>query len=104
VIEEGDMGDFEVDPAQLRVAARSAQQAADAVRKLELSRVTELAAALPGTQSAGTAGRLGPHWKGFTDNWAGGMDSYAKALTTSADDYEARDQGGAHGIRQAGGR
>lgn len=98
------MEGFEAGPAQLRASANAAQRAADVVRGLELGRVTELAGALPGTESAGTAGQLGPHWKSFTDKWAGGMDSYATALTSSADDYQARDGDAARGLGRAGGR
>ncbi|CAM4074306.1 hypothetical protein KIPE111705_39205 [Kibdelosporangium persicum] len=85
------MTGFEVDPKVLRAAADAAKQAAGVVSKLELGRVAELATALPGTQSAGTAGELGPHWEGATDKWAKGMDSYAGALTTAAGQYEARE-------------
>jgi hypothetical protein len=75
-------------------AARSteaAQQAASVVRELELGRVAELAAALPGTESAGTAAELGPHWADTCVRWAQGMDSYASALTSAAEDYQEQD-------------
>jgi hypothetical protein len=54
------MGDFEVDPAQLR------------------------AAALPGTESAETAGQLGPHWKSFTVGDSGPVLIMRLILTLTA--------------------
>ncbi|MGH3915992.1 MAG: hypothetical protein ACRDTC_21675, partial [Pseudonocardiaceae bacterium] len=68
------MTGFEVDPRALRVAADAAKRAAGVVRKLELGRVAELATALTDTESARTAGELGPHWEGTTDKWAKGVD------------------------------
>ncbi|ASO21080.1 uncharacterized protein YukE [Actinoalloteichus hoggarensis] len=94
------MTDFEVDPAALRAAADAAQQAADVVRTLDLGRVTELATALPGTESAGTAGQLGPHWEDSCASWAEGMNSYAANLNSAADDYQERDDANAHGFGQ----
>lgn len=58
------MTGFDVGPGVLRAAATAARQAAGVVRGLELGRVADLAAALPGTASGGTAGELGPHWEG----------------------------------------
>ncbi|MCP2256619.1 hypothetical protein LX15_000302 [Streptoalloteichus tenebrarius] len=98
------MSGFEVDPEALRVAAGAARQAAEVVRKLELGRVAVLAAALPGTESAGTAGRLGRHWEASGKKWAEGMASYADALTSAARDYQARDDAAAHSFGMTGGR
>jgi uncharacterized protein YukE len=101
---EGRMTGFDVDPKALRAAADAAKQAAGVVRELELGRVAELAAALPGTESSGTASELGPHWEATTDKWARGVDSYADALTAAADDYEAQDDDAGRGFGKAGGR
>lgn len=98
------MTGFEVDPRALRVAADAAKRAAGVVRKLELGRVAELATALTGTESARTAGELGPHWEGTTDKWAKGVDSYAIALTTTAAEYEAQDDAAGHEFGRMGGR
>lgn len=98
------MTGFQVDPGALRAAADAAKQAADVVRKLELGKVAELAAALPGTESAGTAGALGPHWEDARARWAEGMDSYATALTTASDGYRARDDAAAQGFGRTEGR
>lgn len=98
------MTGFGVDPVALRAAADAAKQAAGVARKLELGRVAELATALAGTESARTAGELGPHWDGATGKWAQGMDSYATALTTAAADYEAQEDTTGHGFRRTGSR
>lgn len=98
------MTGFDADPKALRAAADAAKQAAGVVRKLELGRVAELAAALPGTESAGTAGELGPHWEATTDRWARGVDSYAEALTAAADDYEVQDDDAEQEFGRVGGR
>ncbi|SDJ17300.1 hypothetical protein SAMN05192558_110298 [Actinokineospora alba] len=98
------MTGFLVDPEALSTAADAAKQAADVVRKLELGKVADLAAALPGTESAGTAGALGPHWEAVRGKWAEGMDSYATALTTAADGYRARDDDAAQGFGRTEGR
>ena len=98
------MTGFEVDPVALRAAAGAAKQAAGVASALELGRVAELGNALAGTESAGTAGELGPHWDGATDKWAKGMDSYAIALTAAATEYEARDDTAEHGFRRMEGR
>lgn len=74
------------------------------MRKLKLGRVAELATALTGTESARTAGELGPHWESAADKWAKGMDSYATALTTAAADYEAQDEAAGHRFGRMGGR
>lgn len=96
------MTGFEVDPQVLRAAADAAKQAAGVVGRLQLGRVAELATALPGTESARTAGELGPHWEGATGKWAKGMDSYASALTTAAGEYQAREGATARGFRGTG--
>ncbi|RAS68844.1 hypothetical protein C8D87_102917 [Lentzea atacamensis] len=57
-----------------------------------------LAEALTGTESAGTADELGPHWESTSDRWAKGMDSYAAALIASATTYEAQDETAEHGL------
>jgi len=101
---KGQMTGFDVDPKALRAAADAAKQAAGVVRKLELGRVAELATALPGTESAGTAGELGPHWETTTGKWARGVDSYADALTAAAEDYEAQDDDAERGFGRVGGR
>ncbi|MFC6093686.1 hypothetical protein [Saccharothrix lopnurensis] len=98
------MTGFDVDPKALRAAADAAKQAAGVVRKLELGRVAELAAALPGTESAGTTGELGPHWEATTAKWAQGVDAYANALIAAADDYEAQDDDTEREFGKAGGR
>ncbi|SHG23734.1 hypothetical protein [Streptoalloteichus hindustanus] len=98
------MTGFEVDPGALRAAAGAAQQAASVVHKLELGRVAELAVALPGTESAGTAEQLGRHWEASSKRWAEGMDSHAAALTSAARDYQAREDSAAHGFGGTGGR
>ncbi|SDC19930.1 hypothetical protein [Actinokineospora iranica] len=98
------MTGFGVDPEALRAAAAAARQAADVVRELQLGRVAELAAALPGTESAGTAGQLGPQWDASTKTWADGMTSYASTLTSAADDYQAREDATAHGFGGMGNR
>lgn len=98
------MTGFEVDPRALRSAAEAVNQAADAVRKLDLKRVAELAKALTGTESAGTAAELGPHWESTTDRWAKGMDSYAAALIASATTYETQDETAEHGLGGMRGR
>jgi hypothetical protein len=98
------MDGFEVSLAQLRASANAAQQAADVVRGLELGRVRELAGALPGTESAGTAGELGQDWNGFTDRWAEGMDAFATALTDSGKDYTVRDGNAERDLGRVGGR
>jgi hypothetical protein len=96
------MTGFGVDPAALRTAADAAKQAAGVVHKLELGRVAELATALPGTESARTAGELGPHWDGATDTWAKGMESYGTTLTTAASAYEAQEGATGQGFGRMG--
>jgi hypothetical protein len=96
------MTGFGVDPGALRAAADAAKQAAGVASKLELARAAELATALVGTESARTAGELGPHWDGTIGKWAKGMDSYAIALTTAAGEYEARDDAAGHGFSRMG--
>jgi hypothetical protein len=96
------MTGFGVDPGALRTAANAAKQAAGVVRELQLGRVAELGTALAGTESAKTAGELGPHWEGTTDKWAKGMDSYGTALTTAAAEYEAQEGATGHGFRRTG--
>ena len=98
------MTGFEVDPEALRPAAGAAREAAGVVRGLELGRVAELAAALPGTESAGSAAELGPYWADACVRWAQGMDSYASALTSAAEDYQERDDAAARGFGGAGTR
>lgn len=98
------MTGFEVAPEALRAAAGAAQEATGVVRKLELGRVAELAAALPGTESAGTAQELGPHWADACARWAQGMESYASALASAAEDYQERDDATARGFGGSGAR
>ncbi|WP_069166071.1 hypothetical protein [Nocardia altamirensis] len=98
------MRGFEVYPAALRAASDAARLAADGVRTLKVSRVAELAAALPGTESAGTAGELGRHWETTTKQWADAMASYASTMTAAAKEYEAQDKTNAHVIGRTGGR
>ena len=98
------MTGFEVDPEALRAAAGAAREAAGVVRGLALGRVAELATALPGTESAGTGAELGPHWADACARWARGMDSYASALASAAEDYQERDDATARGLGGAGAR
>uniref|UniRef100_UPI003F496EB5 hypothetical protein n=1 Tax=Nocardia suismassiliense TaxID=2077092 RepID=UPI003F496EB5 len=96
------MTGFEVDPAALRRAADAARQAAGVVRKLEVSEVARLAAALPGTESAGTAGELSRHWQDMNKSWATDMDTYASTMVWAADEYQRQDKAGARGIGRTG--
>ncbi len=98
------MTGFEVDPESLRSSADAARQAAGVVRELELGQVAELAVAMPGTDAAGTATGLGPHWVDACARWTQGMDSYASALTSAANDYQERDNAAARGFGGAGAR
>ena len=98
------MTGFDVGPDVLRAAAAAARQAVGVVRALELGRVTDLATALPGTASGGTAGELGPQWEEASARWAEGMDSYADALSASAEAYQAQEDAAADGFGRMGGR
>ncbi|ACU38568.1 hypothetical protein [Actinosynnema mirum] len=98
------MAGFEVDPAVLRGAADVAAQAAGVVRGLGLERVAELADALPGAESGGTARTLGPRWAGSADVWAGAVDSYATGLVAAADDYEGQDAEARLAVERSGER
>jgi hypothetical protein len=60
------MTGFGVDPGALRAAADAAKQASGVVSKLELGRVAELT----GTESARTAGELGPALRQRTTSWS----------------------------------
>ncbi|GAB2643873.1 hypothetical protein [Nocardia goodfellowii] len=93
---------FEVTPGALRAASEAARQAAGVVRELEVGRVAELAAALPGTESATTAAKLARHWKAAGKKWAKGMDVYAATAASAADTYRTQDRAGARGIEAGG--
>ncbi len=98
------MTGFDVGPDVLRAAATAARQAAEVVRGLELDRVADLAAALPGAASGETARGLGPRWADASVRWADGVDSYATALSTSAEAYQAQEDAATDGFGRTGGR
>ncbi|WP_424185970.1 hypothetical protein ACOBQX_29500 [Actinokineospora sp. G85] len=98
------MTGFDVGPDVLRAAATAVRRAAEVVRGLELGRVADLAAALPGSAAGGTARELGPQWEDASVRWADGVDSYATALSTSAQAYQAQEDAATDGFGRTGGR
>lgn len=85
------MHDVEVEPDELRKSAEAAKDAAAEVRAVDLTAVTGLAAALPGSRAGEKSGELDAHWEQNATTWASNMDAYGEKLTASAESYEASD-------------
>jgi hypothetical protein len=86
------MGDIEVVTAELRAAAGKVGEAADSVGGVKPGAVVErVSTALPGSESAGAAGRCSTTWTQGLADWVTAAGSQKSRLETSAANYDGAD-------------
>lgn len=78
--------------ADVHASAGRIREAADAVRTTaHAAHAGDVAAALPGSTSAGAASRVESRWAAAVVGWASAAGSQAERMSGSADDTEGRD-------------
>jgi hypothetical protein len=86
------MSGFEVVADQIRSAARQLKAAADGVKGADPSGdVADVAAALPGSESAAAATTLTDAWKKRFQGWYDDGVAQGEKLTASAESYDVSD-------------
>lgn len=84
---------FETEIADLRSSAAAAMSAGEQASEINLgAAVSSVVSALPGSESAVTAGTLTDAWDNRLASWAADVRGFADSVSASADSYAANDE------------
>ncbi len=99
------MTGFATVPDALRAAGKAAADAVSALRGADCGiPVADLAAALPGSASAGAATGYADGWSSTFTGWCASAEQHAANLTTAADTYSTTEQDNTHLLDPNAGR